>query len=194
MNYVTTELLKQIGVPRTKEPVQYSFKPIKERWYINAITWDIKPEIATKYGVRIEIEQGSLYYRGTWLTIRAKSYEKDYKTLDEITKQFCSDYGFDRKKRISFGYVDTTLLAIACSVHQYSRKLLRRRLREEKTSLSQWDRINSTSLITMIFVNKLRVLFHKPMCLAQLISARGTQKSWQIESSVLSARMDIKLS
>ena len=102
MNYVTTELLKQIGVPRTKEPVQYSFKPIKERWYINAITWDIKPEIAAKYGVRIEIEQGSLYYRGTWLTIRAKSYEKDYKTLDEITKQFCSDYGFDRKKRISF--------------------------------------------------------------------------------------------
>lgn len=102
MNYVTTELLKQIGVPRTKEPVQYSFKPIKERWYINAITWDVKPEIAAKYGVKIEIEQGSLYYRGTWLTIRAKSYEKDYKTLNEITKQFCSDYGFDRKKEISF--------------------------------------------------------------------------------------------
>lgn len=102
MNYVTTELLKQIGVSRTKEPVQYSFKPIKERWYINAITWDVKPEIAAKYGVKIEIEQGSLYYRGTWLTIRAKSYEKDYKTLNEITKQFCSDYGFDRKKEISF--------------------------------------------------------------------------------------------
>lgn len=102
MNPATTNLLRQIAIPRTKEPVQYSFKPIKERWYINTITWDVKPEIAAKYDVRIEIKQGSLYYRGTWLTIRAKSYEKDYKMLNEITKQFCSDYGFDKKKEISF--------------------------------------------------------------------------------------------
>lgn len=102
MNPDTTELLSKIAIPRTKEPVQYSFKPIKERWYIDAITWDVKPEIAAKYDVRIELEQGSLYYRGTWLEIKAKSYEKDYKTLNEITKQFCSDYSFDKKKEISF--------------------------------------------------------------------------------------------
>lgn len=103
-NEATTKLLKEIAIPRTENPVPYSFKPIKERWFINAITWDVKPEITAKYDVRIEIEQGSLYYRGTWLEIRAKSYEKDYKTLDEITMQFCSDYGFDNKKRISFIY------------------------------------------------------------------------------------------
>ena len=102
MNAETTKLLKKIAMPRTENPVPYSFKPIKERWYINAITWDINPEIAQKYDVRIEIEQGSLYYRGTWLKICAKSYLKTIKELNEITKQFCSDYGFDKKPGTHF--------------------------------------------------------------------------------------------
>ena len=78
----TKPLREEIAIPRTENSVPYSFKPIKERWYINAITWDVKPEIAAKYDVRIEIEQGSLYYRGTWLEIKAKSSEKDQKALD----------------------------------------------------------------------------------------------------------------
>ena len=83
MNANTTKLLREeIAIPRTENSVPYSFKPIKERWYINAITWDVKPEIAAKYDVRIEIEQGSLYYRGTWLEIKAKSSEKEQKALD----------------------------------------------------------------------------------------------------------------
>ena len=102
MNAKTTKLLREIAIPRTENPVPYSFKPIKERWYIDAITWDVKPKIAKKYDVRIEIEQGSLYYRGTWLKICAKSYLKTVKELNEITKQFCSDYGFDKKPGTHF--------------------------------------------------------------------------------------------
>ena len=66
MNEKTTAFLKTIAVQRTSGPKDYPFKQRNERWYISSIVWDVKEEIASRYGVTIEIEQCSPYYRGTW--------------------------------------------------------------------------------------------------------------------------------
>lgn len=104
MNKKTTAFLKTIAVPRTSEPKDYSFKPQKERWYIKSIVWDVKEEIASKYAVVIEIEQCSLYYRGTWLTITMKAEHGKYQwnEFQKILDKFCKDYGFDSRKELSF--------------------------------------------------------------------------------------------
>ena len=105
MNEKTTSLLKTIAVPRTSEPKDYPFKPRNERWYISSIVWDVKEEIASRYGVVIEIEQcSSLYYRGTWLTIKMKAEHGEYQWNEQsgILDKFCKDYGFDSRKELSF--------------------------------------------------------------------------------------------
>ncbi len=104
MNEKTTALLKTIAVPRTSEPKDYLFKPRNERWYISSIVWDVKEEIASRYGVVIEIEQCSLYYRGTWLTIKMKAEHGKYQWNEQsgILDKFCKDYGFDSRKELSF--------------------------------------------------------------------------------------------
>ena len=104
LNEKTTAFLKTIAVPRTSEPKDYPFKPRNERWYITSIVWDVKEEIASRYGVVIEIEQCSLYYRGTWLTIKMKSEHGKYQWNEHsgILDKFCKDYGFDSRKELSF--------------------------------------------------------------------------------------------
>ena len=64
----------------------------------------MKEEIASRYGVVIEIEQSSLYYRGTWLTIKMKAEHGKYQWNEQsgILDKFCKDYGFDSRKELSF--------------------------------------------------------------------------------------------
>ena len=100
MNEKTTVFLKTIAKARSESPVSYPYKPVKERWTAEAIWWDVNEEIASKYGVKIEIEQGSLYYRGTWLKIKVKAPYKKWPELREICKKFCADYGFDKRKEL----------------------------------------------------------------------------------------------
>ena len=100
----TKAFLQTIAVPRTSEPKDYPFKPRNERWYITSIVWDVKEEIACRYGVVIELEQCSLYYRGTWLTIKMKAEHGKYQWNEQsgILDKFCKDYGFDSRKELSF--------------------------------------------------------------------------------------------
>ena len=64
----------------------------------------MKEEIASRYGVVIEIEQCSLYYRGTWLTIKVKTENGKYQWNEhlKILDKFCKDYGFASRKELSF--------------------------------------------------------------------------------------------
>lgn len=102
MNEKTTAILKTIAKSRTDDPKNYKFKPANERWYASSLIWDVKEEISRKYNVKIEVEQGSLYYRGTWLTIKVKAPYKNWSELRSICKKFCEDYGFDTRKEITF--------------------------------------------------------------------------------------------
>jgi len=104
MNEKTKDLLRTIAVPRTSEPKDYPYKPRHERWFISSIVWDVKEEIASRYGVKIEIEQSSLHYRGTWLTIKMKAEYGKYQRAEqlEIMDKFCKDFGFDTRKELSF--------------------------------------------------------------------------------------------
>ena len=102
MNEKTTALLTKIAARDSETKKQY-FEKQGEGWRAEYFTWHVKKDIAVTYGVQIEIEQGSLMYRGTWLTIKVLSTEKTKSQLEETLKQFCADYGFDSKKEISFG-------------------------------------------------------------------------------------------
>ena len=103
MNEKTTALLMKIAVRDSEIRKQY-FESRGEQWRAEYFTWYVKKEIADAYGVQIEIEQGSLMYRGTWLTIKVLSAEKTKVQLAETLKQFCADYGFDSKKEIRFTF------------------------------------------------------------------------------------------
>lgn len=103
-NKKTTEFLKTIAIQRNATPKEWKYKPDNERWYIDYIVWDVNEEIAQKYGGRIEIIQNSLYYRGTWLTIKLKTKLGKYK-WDEfpgVLERFCKDYGFNSRKKAEF--------------------------------------------------------------------------------------------
>ena len=105
MNNSTTKLLKKISIPRTQHPIKdddFYKERFNERWNIESIIWDVKPEIASKYGARIEIEQYSLYYRGTWLEIRVKSNQITLDILYNLLAKFCADFGFDNKEELSY--------------------------------------------------------------------------------------------
>jgi len=102
MNQKTTNLLKQIANPETDHPVSYGYKPDNERWPAEIIKWNVKDEIAKNYGVRFVIEQGSLYYRGTWIKITAKAVDGEWQTLQKIVNRFCEDFGFSSRNEISF--------------------------------------------------------------------------------------------
>ncbi|MCQ2593455.1 MAG: hypothetical protein MJ188_11805 [Treponema sp.] len=102
MNEKTTEYLKTIAIPRTDHPKPYFIKPPEERWSAETIDWDVKEDIAQKYGVKIKIEQGSLYYRGTWIKVQVKAPFIGLEVLEKICREFCNDYGFDSRKEIDF--------------------------------------------------------------------------------------------
>lgn len=102
MNKKTTELLNQIATSQTPNPVSYGSKPDKERWMAEKLIWTVNPQIAQKYQATFEIEQGSLYYRGTWLQITVKKPDATSETLQQILNKFCADFGFDQRKEISF--------------------------------------------------------------------------------------------
>ena len=106
MNEKTTALLKTIAVPRSDEPKKWTYKPQGERWYVESIVWDVKEEIASRYGVIIEIEQCSLYYRGTWLIIKTKSERGKYEWTEslKIIERFCKDFGFDTRKELGLTF------------------------------------------------------------------------------------------
>lgn len=101
MNEKTTAYLKTIATKRTDYPIDDKFKPVKERWYINSITWDVNEDIAAKYGAMIVIEQASLYYRGTWLKIKVNVIDGEWMNLQNILKKFCADYQFDTRKELN---------------------------------------------------------------------------------------------
>lgn len=101
MNEKTTALLTKIAARDSETKKQYAEKQ-GEKWRAEYFSWHVKKDIAVTYGVQIEIEQGSLMYRGTWLTIKVLSAEKTKSQLEETLKQFCADYGFDSKKEIKF--------------------------------------------------------------------------------------------
>jgi hypothetical protein len=103
-NEKTTEFLKTIATQRNESPKEWKYKPDNERWYVKYIVWDVNEEIAQKYGGRIEIEQNSLYYRGTWLTIKLKTKLGKYKwdEFPRVLEKFCKDYGFDSRKKAEF--------------------------------------------------------------------------------------------
>lgn len=105
MNAETTEFLNAIAKPRTNRAISYSYKPIKERWYAESIIWDVNEEIASEYGASIEIEQGSLYYRGTWIKVTARAPFKDYGELEEICRKFCDDFCIDNRKELNLLFV-----------------------------------------------------------------------------------------
>lgn len=100
LNEKTTAVLKTIAKPRTAHPVDNPAKPVKERWSISKTTWDVNEDIAAQYGVQIEIEQASLYYRGTWLKIMVKTVEGEKDALEDALNRFCADYGFDKKNKL----------------------------------------------------------------------------------------------
>lgn len=102
MNEKSTALLKQIAIPETEHPVSYGFKPAKEKWEAEILKWNVKEEITAKYDVRLVIEQGSLCNRGSWIKITAKAVDGEWQKLWKILNQFCKDYGFDKKKELSF--------------------------------------------------------------------------------------------
>ncbi len=104
MNAKTTELLKQIAIPETNHPIDDKFKPDNERWTAAKIIWNVKEEIAKKYEASFVIEQGSLYYRGTWIKITAQKIDCDCQELQKILNQFCKDYKFDTHKEITFSF------------------------------------------------------------------------------------------
>lgn len=106
LNEKTTALLKTIAKPRMDHPVDDQVKPTKERWPISKTTWDVNQETAVQYGVQIEIEQASLYYRGTWIKIKVKAVDGEKAALQEALKKFCADFGFNEKQelRIFDGY------------------------------------------------------------------------------------------
>ena len=64
----------------------------------------MKEEIASRYGGVIEIEQCSVYYRGTWLRIKVKTENGKYQWNEhlKILDKFCKDYGFASRKELSF--------------------------------------------------------------------------------------------
>ena len=100
MNEKTSAFLKTIAQKRTESAKDYRYKPENERWYASLIYWDVNKEIEEKYDVKIEIEQGSLYYRGTWLMVKVTSSEKNQKDLMETARKFCADYGVDTRKEL----------------------------------------------------------------------------------------------
>lgn len=102
MNEETTEFLKKIAEPQTDTPVTYAYKPNNERWNANVLVWKVKEEIAEKYGVQFVIEQGSLYYRGTWLKVIAKKLDAHSQDLGKIAEQFCRDFNIDSRRELSF--------------------------------------------------------------------------------------------
>jgi len=102
LNKKTTELLNQIAIPETNHLIEYSYKPNNERWPAEILKWNVKNDIASKYGVSFVIEQGALYYRGTWIKVIAKAVDGKWQKLQKIVDQFCKDYGFASKKEISF--------------------------------------------------------------------------------------------
>lgn len=100
LNEKTTAFLESIAVRGTTSLHANRQKPSNERWNQEIITWEVNEEIRNKYDAKIKIEQGSLYYRGTWIEVIAESQKKTGPELKKILLQFCRDYKLDTRKEI----------------------------------------------------------------------------------------------